>query len=169
MIANQHATITRQIEKLNDLTVNQLREKWVEVWNEPCRSRSKDYLRKRIAWRIQALAFGGLSERALRRAEEIADETLLRILPPRKALATPPGRKTVAGKFTPAGESRLPMPGTQLTRDFQGRKIIVKVREHGFEYEGQIFKSLSAVAKVATGTHWNGYQFFKLTKGKEAA
>ncbi len=169
MKANQHATITREIEKLSDLTVNQLRKEWVEVWNEPCRSRNKDYLRKRIAWRMQAVAFGGLSERALRRAEELVDETLLRIIPPRKAPATPPGRKTVAAKFSPEGESRLPMPGTQLTRDFQGRKIIVIVREHGFEYEGRIFKSLSSVAKTATGTHWNGYLFFGLTKGKEVA
>jgi hypothetical protein len=170
MNANQHATIAHEIEKLGDLTVNQLREKWVEVWNEPCRSRNKDYLRKRIAWRIQARAFGGLSERALRRSEELADETLLRILPPRKAPSPPSGKESVSGKFVPAdGESRLPMPGTQLTRDFQGRKIIVKVREHGFEYEGEIYKSLSAVAKAATGTHWNGYVFFGLTKGKEAA
>ncbi len=169
MTPKDHADIARQIEELNTLTVNQLREKWVHIWNEPCRSRNKDYLRKRIAWRIQALAYGGLSERALNRAVELADETMLRILPPRKAPLPSPDSKTIRSSFAPSAESRLPMPGTVITRDYQGRKLIVSVLEKGFEFEGQAYKSLSAVAKAVTGSHWNGYLFFGLKKGKEAA
>ncbi|XHR30873.1 MAG: DUF2924 domain-containing protein [Chthoniobacteraceae bacterium] len=169
MTTEETAKIARQIEELNDLTVNQLREKWVDVWNEPCRSRNKDHLRKRIAWRIQVLAYGGLSERALRRVEELADETLLRILPLRKAPALPPGRKTVTGRLASAGTPGLPMPGSVITRNYQGRTLIVTVQDKGFEFEGDIYRSLSAVAKAITGTHWNGRLFFGLTNSKEAA
>lgn len=169
MTTEETAKIARRIQELNDLTVNQLREKWVEVWNEPCRSRNKDYLRKRIAWRIQALAYGGISERALRRAEELADESLLRILPPREAPALPPGRKTVTRKLAREGNPGLPMPGSAITKNYQGRTLIVTVQDKGFEFEGETYRSLSAVAKAVTGTHWNGRLFFGLTNSKEAA
>jgi hypothetical protein len=168
MNADQHANIAREIEKLSDLTVNQLREKWVEVWNEPCRSRNKDYLRKRIAWRIQARAFGGLSERALRRAEELADETLLRILPPRKVPAAKLPGDTVHAEFSTA-DSSIPMPGSVITKNYQGRKLVVTVEEKGFKFKGQIYRSLSAVAKAVTGTHWNGRVFFGFKNSKEVA
>jgi hypothetical protein len=55
------------------------------------------------------------------------------------------------------------MPGTLLTRDYKGRTICVKVLADGFEYEGERFKSLSAVARRITGSAWNGFLFFKLT------
>jgi hypothetical protein len=168
MNADQYASITREIEKLSDLTVNELREKWVEVWNEPCRSRNKDYLRKRIAWRIQARAFGGLSERALRRAEELADETLLRVLPPRKAPATKSPGDTINEGFVIENPT-IPMPGSVITKKYQGRKLVVTVEENGFKYKGQIYRSLSAVAKAVTGTHWNGRAFFGFKNSKEVA
>ena len=168
MNADQHAIITREIEKLSDLSVNQLREKWVEVWNEPCRSRNKDYLRKRIAWRIQARAFGGLSERALRRAEELADETLLRILPPRKVAVPKSTGDTINAEFTTANPS-IPMPGSVITKNYQGRKLVVTVEEKGFKFKGQIYRSLSAVAKAVTGTHWNGRVFFGFKNNKKVA
>ena len=56
----------------------------------------------------------------------------------------------------------MPLPGSILTRPYKGRDIEVKVRANGFEFEGEIYRSLSAVAKAATGKHWNGYHFFKL-------
>ncbi len=169
MTIQDDAAIARQIHELTDMTVNQLREKWIEVWNEPCRSRNKDYLRKRIAWRIQALAYGGLSERALRRAAELADETYLNTkmdrIPPSQ-----PGGETKVHRFTPSNDSRLPMPGALITREYQGRKLVVSVLDDGFEFEGEIYKSLTAVAKAATGAHWNGFQFFGLRRAtKEAA
>jgi hypothetical protein len=51
---------------------------------------------------------------------------------------------------------RLPVPGMTLTRIYKDRKIAVKVLANGFEYNGQTYRSLSAVAKAATGTNWNG-------------
>ena len=59
------------------------------------------------------------------------------------------------------------MPGSQLTRIYKGETIVVEVLQDGFRYEGQVFNSLSAVAKAVTGKHWNGYHFFNL-RGRRA-
>ena len=65
-------TIREEIEALRHMTVAQLKKKYTEVFGEETRSHHKHFLFRRIAWRIQALAEGGLSERARRRALEIA-------------------------------------------------------------------------------------------------
>jgi hypothetical protein len=58
---------------------------------------------------------------------------------------------------------RLPPPGTYLEREYNGRRVIVKVLVNGFEFDGTIFRSLSAIAHEVTGTKWNGFLFFNLT------
>ncbi|NLW49346.1 MAG: DUF2924 domain-containing protein [Candidatus Brocadiaceae bacterium] len=63
-------------------------------------------------------------------------------------------------------DSRLPMPGAILRRPYKGREVVVRVLPRGFEYEGEVYRSLSAVARAVTGTHWNGYHFFNLKPGK---
>ena len=63
---------------------------------------------------------------------------------------------------------RLPVAGTVLRRVYQERTVEVKVLAEGFEYEGQRYESLSAVARVITGTRWNGLLFFGLTKRRKA-
>ena len=73
----------KEIEELSRMTVGQLRQKYLEVFGEESRSNHKQFLFRRIAWRIQALAEGGLSERARRRALEIANDADLRIRAPR--------------------------------------------------------------------------------------
>lgn len=59
-------------------------------------------------------------------------------------------------------DKRLPIPGSTLERMYQGKKIEVKVLEKGFEYNGRIYKSLTAVSKLITGSNWNAFSFFKL-------
>ena len=61
------------------------------------------------------------------------------------------------------------MPGTHLTREYKGRLLVVKVLPDGFEFEGEVYGSLSAVAKAVTGSHWNGYHFFRLDQEGGAA
>ena len=75
--------IAKEVATLEQLTVGQLQDRYVEVFSEPVRSRHRQYLIRRIAWRLQANAEGGLSERALRRAEELADNADVRLTPPR--------------------------------------------------------------------------------------
>ncbi len=59
-------------------------------------------------------------------------------------------------------DNRLPMPGQEIIREYKGRTLLVRVLDDGFEFEGDVYKSLSAVAKAITGTHCNGYLFFRL-------
>jgi hypothetical protein len=138
------------------MTVSQLREKYEEVFGEPTTARNKDFLWKKIAWRIQELEYGGLSERAKQRAREIADEQDIRVRPPRGYLKD----LTMSGKKK--AKSHLPVPGTILTREYKGEEIRVEVLEAGFRYDGQVYRSLSAVARRVTGSHWNGRLFFNL-------
>lgn len=144
------------------LTVGELRERFVEVFGEPTNSRHKEYLVKRIAWRIQANAYGGLSERALARAKELANEADLRIMAPKKPKASP-GTTT---KVVPLkGDNRIPPPGSVISRRYKDQMLLVTVLADGFEYQGEKYTSLSAIAKVVTGQHWNGLVFFGLGKG----
>ncbi len=59
------------------------------------------------------------------------------------------------------------MPGTLLVRHYRGEIRQVQVLEQGFEYDGGIYSSLTAVVRKITGKHWNGYHFFGLTKGQQ--
>jgi hypothetical protein len=152
--------VAQQVEALRDMTVEELREQYAVVFGEATRSSHKDFLRKRIAWRLQANEEGGLSDRALHRAEELANDADLRLL----AAAA----RTVVGRLTPKHDRRLPMPGTVLQREYHGQTVTVTVLDAGFEYAGQVYRSLTAVAKAITGSHWNGLLFFGLT-GKGGA
>lgn len=156
--------LAEQIEALREMTVAELREKYAEAFGEETQSRHKDFLRKRIAWRLQANVYGGLSERALRRAAALANESDLRLTAPKGSPNHAMGRTTVV-EISPTNDRRLPMPGTVITREYRGRTIAVTVLEHGFEYEGEIYQSLTAVARAVTGTHWNGYHFFRAALG----
>ena len=162
--------IEKEIQALKRMTVGQLRAKYVDVFGEETRSHHKDFLFKRIAWRIQALVEGDLSERGRRRAEELANDADLRIRAPKGAFEikspTPEGH-TTRHSLPLRHDRRLPMPGTVLLREYQGDTIKVMVLDNGFEYQGEVYRSLTAVAKAITGSHWNGYDFFALRKKED--
>lgn len=154
-----HLNVEKELAALRRMSVGELRLRYAEVFGEPTRSRHKQWLIKRILWRMQALAEGDLSERARRRAEELANDADLRLRPPRAPAAVP---QTQAAQALAKRSSRLPPPGSILTRPYKGETLQVKVLPQGFEYEGEVYKSLSAVAKAITGSHINGYLFFRL-------
>ena len=159
---NELATLTR-------LSVTELRDKYAKLFGEPTRTGNKTWLVRRIAWRLQALAEGNLPERARRRAQELARDADLRLTAPPGAPATPPATPECnKPTFKLRSDSRVPPPGTVLTRSYKGRTLRVQVLAHGFLYAGQTYPSLSAVAKAVTGSHCNGYLFFRLT-GKGVA
>jgi Protein of unknown function (DUF2924) len=154
-----------ELTRLCTMTTAALRERYLAVFGEPTRSGNKDFLCKRIAWRMQANAEGSLSERAKKRAAEIACDADIRTTIPRPRAATPEAPTTTSP--APRAAKRLPMPGAVLTREYRGRSIAVTVLRNGFDWEGRVYKSLSAVAKAITGSHWNGYLFFGLADGDE--
>jgi hypothetical protein len=153
------ATVSEQLVALEKMTVGELAEKYREVFGVPTRTRNRPYLRKRVAWRIQELAEGGLSERALAKIEELAPLAPARWRPERTAsrAALAPG-----GAATPARtrDLRLPAPGSMLVRVHKGVEHRVTVLADGFEYNGERHQSLSKLAKMITGTQWNGHLFF---------
>ena len=157
--------VCAEIESLRQMKVEALRAKYREVCGEEPRSSNKQLLFRRIAWRLQAKVEGDLSERARGRALEIADDADLRILAPEGFFAESPHVATRPPERAGAGrDRRLPAPGTLLTRQFENRRIVVKVLEDGFEYQSQQYRSLSAIAREITGTRWNGLLFFGLSE-----
>jgi hypothetical protein len=162
--------VEQAVAALGRMTVGQLREKYLELFGEPTRSGNRDFLFKRLAWRVQSLAEGTLSERAKRRAEELARDADLRTTLPRPPKQPDAAAKTVTASAPKAtAHDRLPIAGTVLTRKYRGRQVEAKVLPNGFEYEGQVYRSLSAVAKAVTGSHWNGHLFFGLTTSSRSA
>lgn len=153
--------IEKELATMRQMTVDELRRKYGEVFGEQTPGRHKEWLIKRIAWRIQANAEGGLSERARRRAMELANDADLRVTMPRRPKISEMS-ETVTKRVRIDGNNRLPLPGTVLQRDYKGRLVRVKVLASGFEFEGERYKSLTAVAKAITGKHWNGFHFFNL-------
>lgn len=129
------ADVQAEVAALEDLNLHQLRDKWRERFGAPPKFRSPHMLRLLLAWRIQAIALGGLDA-----------ET-------RKALA----RK---GRVVPEGQELG--VGTTFRRTWNGEEHVVTVLERGFEWRGRSFKSLSAAATAIAGTRWNGPRFFGL-------
>ncbi len=161
----------REIERLGKMKAKELRIRYRELFGEESRSGNRMYLYRRVAWRLQANAEGGLSERAQERARQLADEAALRLRPPRQflqELATPVGARELPPELIAGRDRRLPPAGSSLQRAYQGRSIEVRVLPRGFEYNGRQYASLSAVAHQVTGTRWNGFTFFRL-QGESAA
>ena len=153
--------IGKEITALKRMTVPELRRKYAQVFGEDTTSRHKEFLIRRIVWRLQMNQEGGLSERARQRAKDLATESDVRLTAPRPRHVAPDGETTTAQIEFPQ-DDRLPMPGAIITRRYKNRTIEVRVLPRGFEYEGEVYRTLSAVAKKVTGTHWNGYHFFKM-------
>jgi Protein of unknown function (DUF2924) len=152
--------ILREIETLRRASMADLRKKYEQVFQEATRCKHREHLFRRIAWRLQALAEGDLSERARARAHHIAQDGDLRINAPRdffKVSGEPVQNRQEQDR-------RLPLPGALLTRKWKGRTVLVEVLAKGFRYENRQYSSLSAIATAVTGTRWNGLAFFGLTR-----
>ena len=152
-----------EVHALERLTIADLRGRFAELFGEPTRATNRIWLIRRLAWRLQALAEGDLSERARRHAAELANDADLRLLPPRPAATTTIPVPALLPASRPA-DPRIPCPGTVLTRRYKGTTLQVRILERGFEFDGQVYPSLSAVAKTITGSHCNGLFFFRLTR-----
>lgn len=157
--------IAQELAALKRLTPKELRVRYAQVFGEPTASGNRTWLVRRIAWRLQALAEGGLSERARNRAAELARDADLRVIPPKGHVEEHAPAPVRTGTVpTQASDPRLPPPGSIITRTYKGTDVEVQVLAAGFEYDGRTFTSLSAVAAAVTGSHLNGFHFFKLNK-----
>jgi hypothetical protein len=148
--------VLMEIESLRRASMAALCEKYKEVFREETRCRHRQHLFRRIAWRLQALADGDLSERARSRAQEIARDADLRKIAPRDFLAVGGERVQTTYRNRREQDRRLPLPGALLSRKWKGRTILVEVLINGFRYENRLYSSLSAIAVAITGgTAWH--------------
>lgn len=147
--------VDRDVRALSDMRVPDLEQKYLELYGEPTHSRNRQYLIKRLTWRIQELAYGGLSTGALelisKHGDRLPESWRMRFAGPKEEEAS-------------ERDPRLPPAGTVLRRMFDGIAHEVHVGAEDFVYRAQRFKSLSAVARRITGTPWNGFLFFGLKK-----
>jgi hypothetical protein len=144
-------SVLAQLAALKTAPVADLKQKWRDLFDREPPPYNRRFLESRLAYRIQELTYGGLSEETIERLDAIADE-----------LEGKRGRKT-------SGLKNRPIAGTRLIREWNGVEHCVTVRNSDFEYRGLPFKSLSAVAKHITGTQWNGLVFFGLKNTRARA
>lgn len=131
-----------EIEALAGLDLAALRAVWEDRIGPAPKLRSPELLRHVLAWRLQVEAFGDLDRETRRR---------------------------LAARGPVEAEGRQFGIGAILRRDWQGRRIEVVVETEGFRWQDRLFPSLSAVARAATGTRWNGPRFFGLRTDAEDA
>lgn len=166
--------IATEIDALQHMTTGELAERYEELHGQLVRTRHRAYLIRKIAWRIQANAEGDLTERARKRAAELADDADVRVMAPKTVIEPPSDERGVAVmrdlRNGEHNDPRIPSPGSAIVREYKGRtlRVIVLADHDGFEFEGERFRTLSAVAKRVTGSHINGFRFFRLpgAKGK---
>jgi hypothetical protein len=163
-----HQNLTETIEALQEMRIPALKKRYQELFGEESKSSNKQFLLRRLAYRLQANEEGDLSERARRRGAEIADDRDLRVRAPGEFRARSDSGPSIHDRTRPPADRRLPGPGALLTRRVGDRQIVVKVLKDGFEYESRRYGSLSAIAREVTGTRWNGLLFFGLAERRNA-
>jgi hypothetical protein len=158
---------------ISDDTSVTLDDRWRELFGSEPTHKKGEFLRHAIAWKEQVLAHGDVS-RAVQRDLKIAaaDALGLRAAPVDKGARRGVTTSTESGASNAQRATTLPpassqlVPGTRLVKAYQGVNHIVEATDEGFLYAGHTYASLSAIAKVITGTHWNGLLFFGLRKRK---
>ena len=144
-------TVTQQLLQLRTLSKASCIRKFIELYGyEPKQTKNIPALRSRLAFRIQELHYGGISEKTRDTMKEFADKDPMANL----CRTSKPGRTPVLGK--------------RYVREWDGvRHEVILLEDGRAEYKGWFFRSLTAVADHITGTHISGYAFFNVPRGKK--
>ena len=141
---HEREKLAGEIAALQSVDVTQLKTRWRTLYGSEAPSRfSRDLLMRAVAYRMQERALGGLTPTTRRLFQRVAADAHAR---------RPP-------KMVPLG---TPQPGAILIREWNVVKYKVVAREDGFSFRGQHYRSLSAVARLITGSRWSGPLFFGL-------
>ena len=164
--------IAKEVAALPRLSFAALRARYAQLFQEPTRVGNRLWLVRRIAWRLQALAEGDLSERARKRAAELANDADLRLLPPRAADIAQAGAgydRTRSGPPAENGSAAYRNRAPSSPASTRARCSRSKSFPPASPMRAPSIPRLSAVAKAITGSHCNGFLFFNLHPGKEPA
>lgn len=149
--------------ELDTLSTRELKERFALCYGHTPTTKNRSHLIRKILWAHQRDAYGDVSKTARKKALAIADDRDAKERFPQVERPCTDKPKTQALTIAYRPEPNL-LPGTVLNRNYQGRDIRVLTLENGFEWNGEVYKSLSAVARAVTGTRWNGKLFFGLKK-----
>lgn len=138
-------SVLRQLAALQDLTTDQIKDRWRDLCGSEPPAYNRQYLVRRLAYRIQELYYGGISQTTRERLRRTAQND------PQACFTKPEAKSGKEGGIT---------DGMRFVRHWQGQRYEVVVAQGGFEFEGQRFRSLTAITKKITGAHWNGRSFF---------
>lgn len=143
---DKQASVAARVAELSCLPMSELWTVWDQYFPRRPINPNRVFIESRIAYKVQEEAFGGLSDTVRHRLETI-------------------GARHSRIKLRARPRDINFVPGTVLLREWGDREHKVLVTAEGlFEYEGSTFKSLTAVARQITGTHWSGPMFFGLNK-----
>ncbi|MFH0839085.1 MAG: DUF2924 domain-containing protein [Candidatus Omnitrophota bacterium] len=145
-----------EIMALKNAPAEELQKRYKELYGEDATGTHKTYLWRKIAYKLQEQEHGSLSAKAKERLKVLIKE----YDPINNKILRPD--KPMVNQQASVKDKRLPIPGTVITKEYKGANYQVKILEKGFEYNGKLYKTLSAIAKEITGAHWNGYLFFNL-------
>ena len=134
---NKDESVRRQLLTLAGMPRPQLCDKWRDLYGSEPPNSSREFLRRRLAYRIQEIMYGGLDP-ALKAALTVGN--------------------------APVKPTTTLRDGTKIVREWHGREYEVIVRGEKYEYAGKLYRSLSGVARAITNTNWNGNEFFGIRK-----
>lgn len=153
MAHDAHASVETLLQRLDQLTMAELRLQWRNhLGGQPPDHLPRWLFMRLLAYRVQVAVYGGLSSKALR-------------------LIRQSGRGGDADFEIRSPQSREGVdlkPGTVLVREWRGQLHHLMVLSDGFAWNGEAYGSLSRVARAITGTNWNGHRFFGLRQPKSA-
>ena len=141
-----------RLAALTTMATPDLKQQWRDLFGTEPPPYNQKFLRNRLAYRVQELAYGGLKPATIARLEALGEQL--------------DGGNLVIRRIR---ADRKPIAGTTLVREYQGVEHRVTVRADDYEYQGRGFRSLSAIARTITGTRWNGLVFFGLKNRQGAA
>ena len=147
-------SVLRQLTALQKMSKEELHDKWRDFFGIEPPDFTKNFIKKRLAYRIQELFYGGLSQVAKTRLDHLAEKDSVAMLKEKNSTHRKPNQ---TGKVC---------PGTRFVREWNDNVYEVIAREKGFEYNGKMYRSLSAIATEITGARWSGNLFFGLRKRK---
>lgn len=142
----RNAKLERELAEVARSFKSSLTDRYRKLFGrDPPKAFGPDLLRRSVAYRLQENAYGGLSKPAQRELNRLV----------RLMIARPDAKLRIP---------RQVQSGTELVREFKGKSHRVQIVQNGFLYEGKVYASLSEIARLITGTRWNGPRFFGLRR-----
>lgn len=160
--------LERKVAAIGDLSREELIARWQKTYGcLPPKGINRCLLERSAAWHLQAERLGGLSAaaRAVLRAKRKDHRSAVGALHEHAVTdtrETSDAHRSSTRRSARAGAAAPLAIGTRLMREWNGRMHVVDVTQGGILFDGKVYRSLTAVAKHITGTHWSGPRFFGL-------